>query len=109
MTEQTRLSEGFHQTNLFPKEMAHVLETGEMTGSMGRALEDARQMGQSQQQVYQAVLVAKAWVWMGLILIIAAAVGIGALYGAYLNGAVKHGLSTGEEETQSAGVPVQSR
>lgn len=109
MTESTRLSEGFHRTNLFPTEMAHVMETGEMTGSMGRALEDARQMSQSQQQTYQAILTAKAWVWMGLILIAAGALGIAALYGSYLNGAVKHGLSTGEEETQSAGLPVQGQ
>lgn len=108
MTESTRLSQAFHRSNLYPVELAHVLETGEMTGQVGRALEDARQLSQSKQQAYQGMLVAKGWVWIGLILIGAAALGFGFFYSGFLNSAYKHIL---EEDkggvTRDAGVPIQ--
>ncbi|MES1147432.1 MAG: hypothetical protein ABUL49_01650, partial [bacterium] len=108
MDETTRLSQGFHNAKLFPVELAHVLETGEMTGQTGRALEDARQMSQSKQQVMQAILVTKGWIWIGLILIAFTLIGFGLFQRAFYGSAFKHILDENDGGANSAGISVPS-
>ena len=83
MSETSRLSEGFMRTRLFPEEMGHLLQTGEMTGNVGQALDDARQMSHSRVQQYQAILVVKGFIWIGLITFVCGALSVGILMRGY--------------------------
>ena len=87
MGEQTRFSQLFYNSDLFPHEVAAMVETGEMTGTVGGSLEQAMEHSRNEQKVADNLMKAKAGCWGMLLFFGGGMIAFLLLYGAYLRGA----------------------
>ncbi len=88
MNESTRYSTMFYESDLVPREIAAVMETGEMTGNMASSLEQAMDYSRSDQKMADTVLKAKAGCWMALMIIGGGLIALLIVYGAYGKSAI---------------------
>lgn len=105
MNESTNFSALFYKSDLFPHEIAAVIETGEMTGSIASSLEQAMDYSRADQRAADAALKAKAGCWMFLLIGGGGMIAFMILYGGYLKSATKQldpfvGNGMGEQQEQ---------
>ncbi|MCH7904506.1 MAG: type II secretion system F family protein [Armatimonadetes bacterium] len=85
MSENTKFSELFYQSSLFPHEVAATIETGEMTGSIETALEQAMQVARDRQIESDRLLKFKSGCWIALLMFAGPALGIAIFYHYYFS------------------------
>ena len=83
MGHGTKLSDALAATNLLPEEYGMVVETGEMTGGISAALQDANRMTEQELASLETRARARMGCWMLLILGIGSAIMFGILYGVF--------------------------
>ena len=89
MNEKTKFSQLFYGSRLFPHEISALVETGEMTGSVGGALEQAMDHARNEQKVVDTMLKAKAGCWALLLIFGVGAIAFLLFYGHYLRSAMR--------------------
>lgn len=88
MGEQTKFSQLFYNSDLFPHEVAAMVETGEMSGNVGPSLEQAMDHSRNEQKVADNLMKAKAGCWGMLLFMGGGMIAFLILYISYLKGAV---------------------
>ena len=83
MSENTKFSELFYQSSLFPHEVAVTIETGEMTGGIETALEQAMQVSRDRQMESDRLLKFKAGCWGTLLMFAGPALGVAIIWSIY--------------------------
>ena len=87
MSENTKFSELFYRSSLFPHEVAVTIETGEMTGGIEGALEQAMQVSRERQMQSDELLKHKAGCWRILLLAVGTLLGMAIFYRTYFSAA----------------------
>ncbi len=89
MGESTRYSNLFYKSDLFPHEISAIVETGEVTGDIGTALDQAMDYSRAEQQTSDTALKAKAGCWALLLLTGGGFIAFLIMYSTYLRSAFK--------------------
>ena len=89
MGESTRFSSLFYNSDLFSHEISATMETGEMTGEIGPALDQAMDYSRAEQKTADTLLKAKAGCWATLLLTGGGMIAFLLLYVRYLTSAFK--------------------
>ncbi|MCH8978742.1 MAG: type II secretion system F family protein [Armatimonadetes bacterium] len=89
MGEATRFSALFYNSDLFSHEISAMMETGEMTGQIGPALDQAMDYSRAEQKTADTMLKAKAGCWAMLLLTGGGMIAFLLLYVKYLTSAFK--------------------
>ena len=89
MGESTRFSTLFYNSDLFSQEISAMMETGEMTGQIGPALDQAMDYSRAEQKTIDVLLKAKAGCWAILLTTGGGLIAFLILYGKYLSSSLK--------------------
>jgi general secretion pathway protein F len=86
LNERTKLSELLYRTKLFPRESAQLVETGEMTGDLPRALDQVMDIGRQREKLANVYIGAKAGCWTMMLLFIGPTIIVMIIYLTYMRG-----------------------
>lgn len=89
MSENTKYSSLFYNSKLFPHEVSAIVETGEATGDVATALEQAMDYTRSEQKTVDTTLKLKAGCWAALLLGGGGLIAFLIMYISYLHSAFK--------------------
>ena len=89
MNEGTKYSALFYKSDLFPREVSAIVETGEVTGDIATSLEQAMDYSRAEQKTADTTLKVKAGCWAGLLLFGGGMIAFLIMYISYLTSAFK--------------------
>jgi type II secretory pathway component PulF len=85
--DTVRLSSILYQSSLFPHEYAATVETGEIAGRIGEALDQASALSLQEVKEQEKYVKWRVGCWAGLAFVLSGLIGFGILYRTYLYGA----------------------
>ncbi len=86
LNENTKLSDLLYRANMFPRETANLVETGELTGDLPHALDQVMEVGRQREKIATAYIGVKAGCWTLLIFIGGPTLLVAIVYLTYLRG-----------------------